>query len=104
VGLPVIAVSTDEVVWALLRTGFEIRDRSGGLILLDDGWRLVEVPVVTSLVPPELLGVLRQAGISYCDFIEHLADAPTEPDVEARSGERLRRVSAPVPRRARRRR
>ncbi len=84
-GLPVIAVSADEVVWALLRAGFEIRERCGGVVLLANGWRIVEVPAVPVLEPPQLLAVLRQTGISYSDFVEHLVDAPTEPKLDQSS-------------------
>ncbi|HEY8079280.1 MAG TPA: hypothetical protein VIF62_34345 [Labilithrix sp.] len=90
-GLPVIAVSADEVVWALLRAGFDVRDRVDGAIVLANGWRDVHVPAVVTLVPSELLGVLRQAGISYNDFVEHLVDAPTEPDLEKASQVRRKR-------------
>ena len=89
-GLPVIAVSADEVVWALLRAGFDVRDRTGGAIVLGNGWRAVEVPAVRQLIPAELLAVLRQAGISYNDFVEHLVDAPTQPDDKASQVRRKR--------------
>jgi len=91
VGLPVIAVSADEVVWALLRAGFDVRERMGGAILLGNGWRAVEVPAVARLLPAELFAVLRQAGISYNDFVEHLVDAPTEPDADKSSYVRRKR-------------
>lgn len=89
VALPVLAVSADEVVWALLRAGFSIVDRAGGMIVLERGLRTVTVPA-TPLLPREaLLVLLRDAGIAYMQFVELLAEAPTEP--EARSRVRLRR-------------
>jgi hypothetical protein len=113
--LPVIALSADEVVWGLLRAGFEIRDRSDGLIVLGKGWRVVEVRAALALVPAELFATLRQAGISYSDFLEHLVDAPSEPDIDRASHVRRRRArgssaaavsrtTAAAARRARRRR
>lgn len=90
-GLPVIAVSADEIVWALLRAGFEIRDRRADLILLARDGRVVEVPASPSLVAAELLHVLRHAGISYGEFIERLAEEKTQPDIDKNASQVRRR-------------
>jgi hypothetical protein len=91
VGLPVIACTADEVLWALLRAGFELHERRGPVMILRQGARIVELPTVTALVPAELFSVLRQAGLSYNDLIELIADAPTDRDVDKESHVRKKR-------------
>lgn len=89
-GLPVIAVSADEVIWALLHAGFEIRERREGVLVLASGWHVVEVPAMARLLPGDLFGILSQAGLSYSELLERLAEAPTQPGAVESSVRRKR--------------
>jgi hypothetical protein len=86
--LPVLAVSADEVVWALVRAGFYIVERPVSVVVLERGLRTVTVPAAAVLSREALLVLLRDAGIPYTHFVELLAEPCKEP--EARSRVRLR--------------
>jgi len=79
VGLPVLALSADEVLWALLRAGFLVSQRTAEQIIVERSLRVVVVPVERSLSPEALSTLLREAGITYSDLLELVGEAPTTP-------------------------
>jgi hypothetical protein len=79
-GLPLLMVSADEIVWALLRAGFVVREPAAGAELrLEKGLRRVTVASVPALTPEALRGILSDAAISYSELLELLGEAPTAP-------------------------
>jgi hypothetical protein len=75
VGLPVLAVSGDEVIDALLRAGFrKLRKEADGHAVIAIGYRSATAAQDGLLAPSELRLVLREAGLSYSDFLELVAD------------------------------
>ena len=79
--VPLVAVSGVECVEALVCAGFTVRSRDDDAASLVNTLRSVTVPLVAMLTPEELTNILRDAGVSYSDFLEYLSETPTEPDV-----------------------
>jgi hypothetical protein len=79
--IPLVAVSGSECVEALQQAGFVTRSRSEASITLAQGERVVAVPDCAMLAPEDLELVLRDAGITYDDFLDLLSDTPTNPDL-----------------------
>jgi hypothetical protein len=77
--LPLVAVSTDECVEALVRAGFAVTSRRDGSAALQKERRTVRVPDGGILPPEALTEILRASGIAYSDFLDLLSDCPTEP-------------------------
>jgi hypothetical protein len=75
--LRAVALSGIECVHALLAAGFRRGPRVEGSALLTRGERLVVVPDIPLLAPEALGAILRDAGITYADFLALVADAPT---------------------------
>jgi hypothetical protein len=73
-----VAISTEEVVWGLLRAGFAITQRAASATVLQRGLFVVAIPTVTSLPPEALTIILRDAGIDEERFLDLFGDAPTE--------------------------
>ena len=94
--LPILAVSAEEVVWALARAGFAIVDRPSGVIVLERGRRVVTVPMLPLLAPEAVLVLLRAAGMSYSELVELLAEAPTVPTRRVATRQERRRSSRPA--------
>lgn len=88
-GLPVLALSADEIMWALLRSGFVIVKATSAAIVLERRHRLVSVPL-GPLESEHVMAVLRDAGVSYSELLDLLGEAPTEPGLT--SGVRLKRL------------
>lgn len=65
-------VSGTRVVKALERLGFERRRQRGSHVVLRRGANVCVVPMHREVDPGTLRGVLRQAGVSVEEFIEHL--------------------------------
>lgn len=84
--LPLVAVSGTECVDALLLARFEVRSRSDDVTILSKGLRRVAIPIVAMLTPDELSIILRDSGLAYSDFLEHLSETPTEPDLRVATG------------------
>lgn len=92
VGLPVLALSADEILWALLRLGFNVVERDETRVVLASHHRKVELPLVATLAPEILMGLLRAAGLSYSELLDLLGEAPTHPGgTPGASGVRLKR-------------
>lgn len=70
--LPIVPLSGEEVAFALLRAGFTLRGRDESSLVLERGLRHVEVPAASRLEPDVLLAILREAGVSYTQVVEHL--------------------------------
>jgi hypothetical protein len=71
-GLPLLAVSGDEVAVALQRAGFQLVSRSPGrTVLLTRGMRDVLVPA-GPIAGEMLRTLLRAAGLSYSLFLDLL--------------------------------
>jgi len=80
--LPLVAVSAFECVDALRVAGFFVRAHSAATgYSLSNGLRSVTVRSTVLLAPDELLAILRDAGIPYCDFLDLLSEAPTDPAI-----------------------
>lgn len=79
--MPLVAVSSAECVDALLLAEFAVHLRTDETTLLVRGGRAVSVRTAAMLGPDELLGLLREAGLAYSDFLDLLSDAPTAPDL-----------------------
>jgi hypothetical protein len=94
--LPLVAVSGSECVDALLLGGFEVHSRTDDLTVLSKSGRTVTIRGGSLLMPDELLGVLRDAGLAYSDFLDLLSEAPTDPDM--RRSNLVRSASSPPPR------
>jgi hypothetical protein len=71
--LHALAVSSDEVVFALQRAGFAARRREG-VTILECGHRSVRVRDVPLLSADDLAAVLRAADLRYTDFLELLSE------------------------------
>jgi hypothetical protein len=93
--VPLVAVSGADCVEALTLAGFALRSRSDSATVLAHDLRVVVVPDVAMLTPDDLQALLRDAGITYDDFLDLLSEAPTDPDVLRSTP---RRDSAAVPR------
>ena len=87
-GLPVLALSADEILWALLRSGFVIVKATSDTILLERGHRQVSVPL-GPLEVEDAMAVLHDAGVAYSELLDLLGEAPTAPGFT--SGVRLKR-------------
>ncbi len=98
VALPLLAVSSDEVVLALQRAGFTLVRRTPDAHVLTHGYRDVVIPH-GPIGDQTLRHLLRTAGVRYSDFLAHLegaaqtrgkaTTAPTEADpTERDSGTR----------------
>ena len=94
--LPLVAVSGPECVDALLAAGFTVSARTDDHTTLAKSGRAVSIRTGALLMPDELLGILRDAGLAYSDFLDLLSEAPTDPDVRRTSSARL--ASSPPPR------
>jgi hypothetical protein len=94
--LPLVAVSGPECVDALLAAGFTVSARTDDHATLSKSGRSVTIRTGALLMPEELLGVLRDAGLAYSDFLDLLSEAPTDPDVRRASSIRI--ASSPPPR------
>lgn len=79
--LPLLAVSGAECVDALVVAGFATRSRTDDETTLSKGLRVVTIPDVAMLSPSELTALLREAGLTYSDFLDCLSEAPTDPDL-----------------------
>jgi hypothetical protein len=90
VGLPLLALSGDEIVAALERGGLRVLSRSNRATVLTRGCRDVTVPA-GPVSGDALREILREAGMSYFTFLDQLEAA----DARLESG------IVPVPRRAR---
>jgi hypothetical protein len=77
--IPLVAVSTEECVEALVRAGFALTSRVNGNAALEKERRVVQVPDAGILSPEDLTEVLRASGIAYSDFLDLLSECPTEP-------------------------
>lgn len=89
--LPLVAVSGAECVEALQQASFVVRSRSASATVLEHGARIVLVPDVAMLTPESLERVLREAGVSYEEFLDLLSESPTDPDLQRTSGIRRSR-------------
>lgn len=87
--IPLVAVSGSDCVEALLQAGFVTRTRSLDSVTVERDDRRVIVPVCSVLAPEDLQAILRDAGITYSEFLDLLSDTPTDPDVFG-SGQRSR--------------
>ena len=94
--LPLVAVSGSECVDALVHAGFAVRTRTDAETLLEKGGRSVIIRSGGLLMPDELLGLIRDAGLAYSDFLDLLSEAPTDPDMRRPSASRV--TSSPPPR------
>jgi predicted RNA binding protein YcfA (HicA-like mRNA interferase family) len=65
-------ISGGDTVKALRRLGFTVVRQEGSHIRLTKGGFHVTVPNHRTLLPKTLQSVLRQAGVSLGDFLEHL--------------------------------
>jgi hypothetical protein len=83
--IPLVAVSGADCVDALRLAGFGVRSRSSAVIVLERDARVVMVADVAMLPPEDLLALLRDAGITYDDFLDLLSETPTDPDVHSAS-------------------
>lgn len=88
-GLPVLALSADEMLWALLRSGFAIVKATPAAVVLERSHRQVSVPL-GPLDVEHVVTILRDAGVSYSELLDLLGEAPTAPDLT--SGVRLKRL------------
>lgn len=88
-GLPVLALSADEMVWAFLQTGFVIVKATPGVVVLERSHRLVTIPR-GALQVEQVMAVLRDAGLSYSELLDLLGEAPTASALS--SGVRLKRL------------
>lgn len=79
--LPLVAVSGPECVDALQAAGFAVASRTDDHTTLTKGGRSVTIRTGALLMPEELLGALRDAGLAYSDFLDLLSEAPTDPDM-----------------------
>lgn len=99
--LPLVALTGDEVAFALLRSGFVLRARDEEAMHLEKGLRHVAVPATATMPPDTLLALLREAGVSYVELIETLdaARATESTEHESHVRARARRAAHPVARR-----
>ena len=72
------ALSTEEVVWGLLRAGFSITQRASSLTVMERGRAVIAIPTVATLPPEALRIIIRDAGIDEASFFEFVGEAPTE--------------------------
>lgn len=93
--LPLVAVSGSECVNALEAAGFAVSSRTDDHTTLSKSGRSVTIRSGALLMPEELLGVLRDAGLAYSDFLDLLSEAPTDPDMRRPSA---LSASSPPPR------
>lgn len=91
--IPLVAVSGPECVDALVHAGFSVAARGAVGTTLASGLRRVVVPDVAMLRPEELVAILRAAGVSYGDFLDHLSEAPTDPAISAPTSTRRKIAS-----------
>lgn len=89
-----VAVSGSDCIEALQLAGFTTRSRTDHATTLERGLRVVVVPDVAMLPPGELQMLLRDAGVTYSDFLDILSEAPTDLDV-LRTNTAVRRKTAP---------
>jgi hypothetical protein len=83
--LPLLAVSSDEVVIVLQRAGFTLVKRTHDTFILTQGFRDVVIPV-GPVGEESLRQLLRTAGVSYSDFLDLLESADlAEADTEVRA-------------------
>lgn len=94
--LPLVAVSGSECVDALISAGFAVSTRTDDHTTLAKSGRSVTVRGGALLMPEELLGILRDSGLAYSDFLDLLSEAPTDPDIRRSSV--VRSVSSAPPR------
>ncbi len=73
--LPVLALSGEELLLALLRAGYRLRSRTDGTMVLERGYRRVAIPEQQQLLPQDVMAMLREAGITYLEFLELLEAA-----------------------------
>ncbi len=73
-----IALSTEEVVWGLLRAGFAITQRAASATVMERGHAVIAIPTVSALPPEALAIILRDAGIDEERFFDLVGEAPTE--------------------------
>ena len=73
-----VALSTEEVVWGLLRAGFAITQRAASATVLERGHYVIAIPTVSALPPEALAIILRDAGLDEQSFFDLVGEAPTE--------------------------
>ncbi len=81
-----LTISGIECVDALVTAGFRYEARGSGANVLTKGGLLVVVPDIPQLAPEALSSILAQAGLSFSDFAELVAQSPTS---------RMDRLAAP---------
>jgi hypothetical protein len=92
--IPMLAISSDECVRALMLAGFCVSERRRGRTVLECGYRRVEVPHAMVLTHPALEGVLRAAGVAATDFLDLLSRAfPPEGSAATETGVRRARTT-----------
>ncbi len=72
---PTLAVSAEEMVLALGRAGFVAR-RDETTTVLQQRYRVVVIPHVPLLSEDQLATVLRSAGLSFTELLEHIDGEP----------------------------
>jgi hypothetical protein len=78
VGLPLLAVSGEELVGALQRGGFRAASRSRDAVILTNTYRDVIVPL-GPIGGDTLLRLLRAAGVPYATFLDLLEQSEPDP-------------------------
>jgi hypothetical protein len=71
------SASTSDVLDALSRAGFSVKERTAGFYVIERGYRVVVVPDVPHLSPGQLEMVLAAAEISASSFSRLLEGART---------------------------
>jgi hypothetical protein len=79
--LPLLAVSSIELVDALAVAGFVVTAESETSTTLRCGLRSVEVTDAAVLTCEALETALRDAGLTYTEFLDLLAETPTQPQL-----------------------
>lgn len=92
--VPLVAVSGSDCIEALQLAGFTTRSKTDHATTLERGLHVVVVPDVAMVPPGDLQMLLRDAGVTYSDFLDMLSEAPTDPDV-LRTTTGVRRKTAP---------
>jgi hypothetical protein len=77
--LPLLAVSAAECVDALLLAGFAVVERTDDSTVLRRDLRVVAIRDSQLLGAEALEALLRAAGVPYTEFLDRLAETPTEP-------------------------
>ena len=67
-----LALSGEEVAFALLRRGFVLRARDDESMIVQKGLRRVVIPDTPKIEPEVLIAILREASVAWTDLLETL--------------------------------